>query len=122
MYYRGAAAAVVVFDIQNKDSFKRAQSWVEELREQGEPNALIALCANKVDLNPNTDLGDKEMYANEKDLMFFRTSAKTGEGIIDMFAEITAVLIEEELKEEPKDTINFDMKPAKLKKDKGGCC
>merc|ERR1712195_323291 len=32
MYYRGAAAAVVVYDITNADSFQRAKSWVKELQ------------------------------------------------------------------------------------------
>jgi Ras-related protein Rab-5C len=28
MYYRGASAAVVVFDVTNRDSFEGAKSWV----------------------------------------------------------------------------------------------
>merc|ERR1711906_30660 len=31
MYYRGAAAAIVVYDITNKESFNGAKSWVKEL-------------------------------------------------------------------------------------------
>lgn len=34
MYYRGAQAAIVVYDIQNQDSFQRAKSWVKELQRQ----------------------------------------------------------------------------------------
>ncbi len=50
MYYRGAAAAIVVFDITNKDSFSRAKSWVKELQRQGNANIVIALAGNKADL------------------------------------------------------------------------
>ena len=32
MYYRGAAAAIVVYDITKKDSFNGAKSWVKELQ------------------------------------------------------------------------------------------
>merc|ERR1739841_297673 len=46
MYYRGAAAAVVVYDITNADSFQRAKSWVKELQRQGSPNIVIALAGN----------------------------------------------------------------------------
>ncbi|KAK8670075.1 hypothetical protein V6N13_104837 [Hibiscus sabdariffa] len=35
MYYRGAAAAVVVYDISSLDTFARAKKWVEELQNQG---------------------------------------------------------------------------------------
>jgi len=34
MYYRGAAAAIVVYDITSPDSFARAKSWVRELQRQ----------------------------------------------------------------------------------------
>jgi len=35
MYYRGAAAAIIVYDIQSTSSFDRAKSWVRELQRQG---------------------------------------------------------------------------------------
>uniref|UniRef100_A0A453STU8 Uncharacterized protein n=1 Tax=Aegilops tauschii subsp. strangulata TaxID=200361 RepID=A0A453STU8_AEGTS len=35
MYYRGAAAAVVVYDITSTDSYIRAKRWVDELQRQG---------------------------------------------------------------------------------------
>ena len=50
MYYRGAQAAIVVYDITNADSFDRAKNWVKELQRQGNPNIVIALAGNKVDL------------------------------------------------------------------------
>jgi hypothetical protein len=43
MYYRGAAAAIVVYDITNPDSFIGAKSWVKELQRRGDPNVVIAL-------------------------------------------------------------------------------
>ena len=51
MYYRGAAAAVVVYDITNKESFNGAKSWVKELQRRGDPNVVIALAGNKADLH-----------------------------------------------------------------------
>ena len=50
MYYRGAAAAIVVYDITNKESFNGAKSWVKELQRRGDPNVIIALAGNKADL------------------------------------------------------------------------
>lgn len=34
MYYRGAQAAIVVYDITNADTFERAKAWVKELQRQ----------------------------------------------------------------------------------------
>ena len=43
MYYRGASAAVIVFDITRKDSFAGAKSWVKELQRRGDNDVIIAL-------------------------------------------------------------------------------
>merc|ERR1719436_249450 len=48
MYYRGAAAAVIVYDITSKESFEAAKSWVSELQNT---YTLIALAGNKADLD-----------------------------------------------------------------------
>ncbi|KAM7371604.1 hypothetical protein PAMP_008823 [Pampus punctatissimus] len=50
MYYRGAQAAIVVYDITNTDTFTRAKNWVKELQRQASPNIVIALAGNKADL------------------------------------------------------------------------
>ena len=48
MYYRGAQAAIVVYDITNADTFERAKSWVKELQRQVESlywrDCWVTLC------------------------------------------------------------------------------
>jgi len=50
LFSRGAQAAIVVYDITSPDTFKRAQAWVKELRQQANQNIVIALSGNKADL------------------------------------------------------------------------
>ena len=50
MYYRGAAAAILVYDICKKSSFQTLQKWVEELRCNGPSNIALIVCGNKTDL------------------------------------------------------------------------
>ncbi|CAA2979206.1 ras-related RABF2a-like [Olea europaea subsp. europaea] len=50
MYYRGASAAVIVYDIANQESFEQAKKWVRELQGQGNSNTDMALAGNKADL------------------------------------------------------------------------
>jgi len=127
MYYRNAQAAVVVYDITKASSLEKAKSWVKELQRQANPNIVIALAGNKVDLvqAPSSDAAqagsgesedeaddatatpgetpssdgeqaslrqvpreEAQAYATEAGLLFFETSAKTGEGIVDIFTEI----------------------------------
>ncbi|XP_064965820.1 ras-related protein RHN1-like isoform X2 [Musa acuminata AAA Group] len=90
MYYRGAAAAIVVYDISSMDSFIRAKKWVQELQRQGNPYLIMALVANKVDLEAKRKVGYEEglQYAQENGLFFMETSAKTAENINELFYEI----------------------------------
>jgi small GTP-binding protein len=50
MYYRGAAAALVVFDITRMATFDTMKKWVNELKSVGPENIAIAVCGNKADL------------------------------------------------------------------------
>ncbi|MBA0598627.1 hypothetical protein Gorai_008383, partial [Gossypium raimondii] len=45
MYYRGAAAAIIVYDITNQASFERAKKWVQELQSQGSDFRFIFFLA-----------------------------------------------------------------------------
>lgn len=90
MYYRGAQAAIVVYDIQNSDSFVRAKNWVKELHRQASPNIVIALAGNKADLANNrvVDYEEAKQYAEENGLLFMETSAKTAVNVNDIFLAI----------------------------------
>lgn len=50
MYYRGAQAAVIVYDITSASSFEKAKQWIQELKRQGNPGIVMALVGNKLDL------------------------------------------------------------------------
>ncbi|PPD73100.1 hypothetical protein GOBAR_DD29998 [Gossypium barbadense] len=86
MYYRGAAAAIIVYDITNQASFERAKKWVQELQSQGNPNMVTALAGNKADLLDARKEANK--YAQENGLFFMETSAKTASNVNDIFHEI----------------------------------
>lgn len=128
MYYRNAQAAIVVYDVTKATSLEKAKTWVKELQRQANPNIVIALAGNKIDLvqNSTTDPSsasdsedegepddatatpgeaggspapdsenvrqvskdEAEAYAKEAGLLFFEISAKTGEGVVEIFTEI----------------------------------
>jgi len=94
MYYRGAHAAIVVYDITSKDSFDRAQNWVKELQRQGNPNIVIALAGNKLDLADHRQVTAEEAqaYAEENGLLFMETSAKTAMNVNELFVAIAKKL------------------------------
>jgi len=94
MYYRGAAAAIVVYDITDPDSFAGAQSWVKELQRRGDPNVVIALAGNKADLESRRKVSfeQAQSYAEENGILHFVTSAKDGTNVKSLFVEIAKTL------------------------------
>lgn len=94
MYYRGAQAAIVVYDITNADTFSRAKVWVKELQRQAAPNIVIALAGNKADLaaKRQIEVADAQAYAEENGLIFMETSAKTAVNVNDIFMAIAKKL------------------------------
>ncbi|KAI0501412.1 hypothetical protein KFK09_016357 [Dendrobium nobile] len=90
MYYRGAAAAIIVYDVTNAATFTRAKKWVQELQAQGTINTVMALAGNKSDLVEARQVTAEEAqaYAQENGLFFMETSAKTAINVNDVFYEI----------------------------------
>lgn len=94
MYYRGAQAAIIVYDITNMDSFGRAKVWVKELQRQASPNIVIALAGNKADLANSraVECEEAQTYADENGLLFMETSAKTAKNVNEIFLAIAKKL------------------------------
>lgn len=90
MYYRNAHCAVVVYDITQSASLEKARTWIRELQRQADPSIVIALCGNKSDLAARRQVSQEEAkkYADEEGLMWTETSAKSGEGVTEVFTAI----------------------------------
>merc|ERR1711934_404181 len=125
MYYRGAAAAVVVYDITNADSFARAKSWVKELQRQGSPNIVIALAGNKCDLasKRKVEASEASEYAKDNGLFFMETSAKTALNVEELFKAIAKKLPKDPYREpSDKPGVNIDDSSDNGGGSGGGCC
>merc|ERR1711915_1151329 len=92
--YRGAAAAIVVYDITNQDSFTGAKSWVKEMERRGDPNVVIALAGNKADLESRrkVEFEEANAYAEENGILHLETSAKNSNNVRALFVEIAKKL------------------------------
>ncbi|CAM9711580.1 unnamed protein product [Phaeothamnion confervicola] len=98
MYYRGAGAAIIVYDITNRQSFKTLKDWVGELQQQGPPDIVIAIAGNKRDLEADreVEVSTARAYAEEIGAMFFETSAKDDTNVYNVFVELSKHLPERE--------------------------
>lgn len=75
LYYRGATAALVVYDGTDVESFERAKYWVGELERHGDPECAVVLCGNKTDLYDAEDAVEEE----DEDDEGLETGTSTGE-------------------------------------------
>ncbi|XP_030103952.1 ras-related protein Rab-2B isoform X1 [Mus musculus] len=78
-YYRGAAGALLVYDITRRETFNHLTSWLEDARQHSSSNMVIMLIGNKSDLESRRDVKreEGEAFAREHGLIFMETSAKT---------------------------------------------
>jgi small GTP-binding protein len=95
MYYRGAAGALVVFDITSSDSLRKALTWIRELRTSGDPNIAVVLVGNKCDLDSMRQVPthEAEAIAAEENVLFFEASAKDGTNIDEIFSSLASRVI-----------------------------
>ena len=122
MYYRGASAAVVVYDVTNYSSFEGAKSWVKELQKKGEPNVVIALAGNKSDSKERkVEAEEAAEYAKETGCHHFNTSAKTGANVKEMFTHIARLLPKQQRGGERDSDVELAAAAA-APKAAGGCC
>ena len=91
LYYRGAGAAVVVYDITSTASFEKARFWVKELQKHASPNINMVLVGNKKDLEGRRAVRreDARAFANENGMaMECEASALSGDGVIEIFKAV----------------------------------
>lgn len=91
IYYKGSKICLVVFDVTEKLSKIKLSidEWINEIRD-AEQNCSIIIIGNKIDLIEG-------IYDEDIGYDYIKTSAKTGEGINDVFDEIAKIIKEKNL-------------------------
>mmetsp|Transcript_36291 Transcript_36291/g.62865 ORF Transcript_36291/g.62865 Transcript_36291/m.62865 type:complete len:195 (+) Transcript_36291:180-764(+) len=89
MYYRGAAGAVIVYDVTDPTSFKNAKGWYTQLKMMGEQGVQVALVGNKADLEGGK-VSEEEAgeFAQQNNLIHMPASAKSGLNVEKIFKEL----------------------------------
>jgi small GTP-binding protein len=94
MYYRGAKAAICVFDVTKEESFDRIVSWLRDLKNHADPNVVICIAGNKCDKASTFDLSKCEEYSESIGARFFQTSALSGHNVDAIFNTLATKIVE----------------------------
>ncbi|WIA32527.1 hypothetical protein OEZ86_003340 [Tetradesmus obliquus] len=94
LYYRGAHAAAVVYDITSPESFEKAKYWISELQKNASGSIVMVLVGNKTDLAEQREVSEEEAraFADSQNMLFVESSAKTSGGVADIFEGVAAKL------------------------------
>jgi Ras-related protein Rab-2A len=127
-YYRGAHAALLVYDVTRRNTFDYLEGWLLETRQHSDANIVVILVGNKVDLEHMRVVSTEEgaQFAEQHELIFIETSAKTGYNVDKAFLESARVIyqnIQNGIQTLDLDDDKIDMsRPARAKKDESGGC
>ena len=135
-FYRNSSLALILYAINNRDSFQHAETWLNDLKNQANPNVRVFLVGNKSDLENERVVTKEEgeKFKEEKKLdRFIETSAKTGENARSALLEAAKLLYKDYLKAKQnlasgEQTGDDNNKGDKLQrkpegnKGKKGCC
>ncbi|MEM4734393.1 MAG: Rab family GTPase [Candidatus Thorarchaeota archaeon] len=95
MYYRGSSGGLLVYDVTRRRTFLVLDEWLEELRKSVNKDIPLVLVANKIDLPDRVvTAAEGKKYAEEHGMPYVESSAKSGEGILDVFESLAKTLIE----------------------------
>ena len=121
-FYKNSSLALIIYAINNLDSFRHAETWLNDLKSQANPNVKVFLVGNKSDLEDQRVVSkeEAEQFKEEKYLdKFMETSAKTGENARNVLLEAAKLLYKDYLKNKRElDAEEKDQKGTKLERKK----
>jgi small GTP-binding protein len=128
-YYKGANGVLLIYDVCDRKSYERIGFWMDELKQNNEIEQLyIILVGNKIDLEEKRVVTreEAEKYAEDNNINYLEVSAKTGEGILDLFNEVTKGTMDKVFNDqdnnEDKEKIKTYLDTNNNRKRKKKCC
>jgi len=85
-YLRGASIIFLVYDLTWRESFEAIKSWLGFVNQYTSKDQVkLVLVGNKCDLERKVKSEEGKKLAEKEGMLFFETSAKTADGVVDMF-------------------------------------
>ncbi|KAM9999082.1 hypothetical protein ACTFIZ_002651 [Dictyostelium cf. discoideum] len=100
---------LLVFDVTNYTSFERLSFWLEKIKENTSEDVPIFIVGNRID-DIKHFVVDKEkanQFSLSNSIPIYYTSAKTGEGVNDVFNDLKNLILKNATDKQITDNINY---------------
>ena len=107
-FYRRANGIVLVYDLNEKNTFYHVENWMKQIRQKADPGIEVVLVGNKLDLVEEMDFSEGKELAATFGIPFFVVSAKNGTNVDEVFNTLTDMIIVNNpkiLKPTPSDSV-----------------
>ena len=119
-YYNGANGVLLIYDITSQKSFDKINFWYNDLKQNVNIDGLfICLVGNKKDLNEDRIISVEKAqeFAKNNNMKFYEVSAKSGEGIKQLFEEVTSSIMDKIIINNEKEELEENLRTSFLNKD-----
>jgi small GTP-binding protein len=94
MYFRGAAAALIIYSVVDATSFRDVAFWAARVKEDSNSPPTLFLIANKTDLpQRQVSVADGQDAAKTHGAEFYEVSAASGVGLDEMIQRVAEVAL-----------------------------
>ncbi|MHA1611462.1 MAG: Rab family GTPase [Promethearchaeota archaeon] len=93
MYYQGSNAAIIVFDLNSRETFLSVAAWRAEFEEYVDGDYILILVGNKSDLEREVSIEEVQELTRLWNVVYIETSALYGENVEEMFVMTTFNII-----------------------------
>ena len=97
-FYKGAAGALLVFDLTREQTYIETRKWLTEIRQFAGESIPFVLIGNKADLVEDVgtviDRDEALSFAESEGSIYIESSAKTGINVDESFSELTKRIID----------------------------
>ena len=119
-YYKGAHGIILTYDVTDAQSFKNIRNWIKQIEANAQTGVCKVLVGNKCDKPDRVVSADEgQNLANDFNMKFFETSAKTNQNVTEVFNSLTLEILKSDTSKTQSEgkVLDNNVKPTKK-----GCC
>ncbi|KAH8196149.1 hypothetical protein TruAng_009684 [Truncatella angustata] len=125
-YYRGAHGVIIVYDISSRSSFASMDKWIEEARNNANPDAVLYIVGSKLDKVTSggraTSAEEGQAFADAEGAGFCEVSSKTRENVRRPFIEVIDRIVQKPELLKPPNANNGTLNIGNMASDYSSAC